>query len=95
MTELTDNHKLLLAIGLSRGERLDNNKYLNTCLRYDDAKRLYADSAAAHSAIVSLNFKGYIETTDTCGIFVVVKAPPECELKADELRRKRKEKNGY
>ena len=92
MGELTDNQKLLLAIGLSRGERIADNKYKNTLLMAEDAKSLYADPHTAHSALISMVFKGYIDTTDVPGRFIVVRGSDEIEAKANQLREKRKKR---
>lgn len=92
MPELTDHQKSLLARGLSRGEHVEGNTYVNTLLMSEDAYRLYCSASAGHESLITLEFLGFIETTDTPGRFRIVKAPPECELKADSLRKKRKEK---
>jgi len=90
--DITDNQKLLLAIGLSRGEKIGENKYKNTLLRYEDAVGLYNSKEAGQNALVTLVFKGYIENTDIPGRFRVIKATPDIEAHADKLREKRKKK---
>ena len=95
MVELTDNHKTLLATGLSRGERIGepgSHRYKNAILYYEDAVALYSTEEAAVSVLTTLQFKGYIETTDMPGRFIIVNAPEECHLRADILRKRRHER---
>ena len=97
MPELTDNHKLLLAIGLGRGERIgeltdQKIRYSNAILFSEDAEQLYASEEAGRSALITLRFKGYIDITEFPGKFTVLNAPLECHTRGDAMRAKRHEK---
>lgn len=94
MVELTDNHKLLLSIGLSRGVVIGKNedgtvKYKNAVLYSEDALQLYSNQDAAYSALITLRFKGFIDITEVPGRFKILVAPPECHMRADEMRKKK------
>jgi hypothetical protein len=94
---LTDNHKLLLAKGLARGERTGevrngNPVYTGAILYTEDAKELYSSEDAAISALVTLRFKGFIDITDMPGHFQIRRAPEDVQLCADRLREQRHRK---
>ena len=88
--ELTSSQKMLLAIGLSRGEPLANGKYKNTLLKVEDAYALYGSKPIARENLTSLMFWGYIETTSFPGRFRILAAPEECIKRADVMRKNRK-----
>lgn len=92
MAKLTDNHKLLLAVGLSRGEQLSDTLFKDTLLMAEDAYALYSDKSTGHDALCSMVMMGFIEITDVPGRFRVTAAPGDVQERAKTLRSKRKEK---
>lgn len=95
MAELTDNQKLLLATGMARGEKIGDTTdgkttYKNAIVHYEDAEALWKDKA--HDNLVTLVFKGFIDTTDVPGRFKVLNAPQDVHDRADVLREKRHER---
>lgn len=86
MSKLTDRQKYLLALGLSRGEKVGNGKIKDAFLRYEDAVELYSNKDAAFSTLTTLRLLGYIQVTDVPGVFVIKRAPKDVILRSDNLR---------
>lgn len=65
MAILTENKAILLAKGIKNGG----------IVRSEDAQSVWSSKEAARMGMMSLDAWGYIKTTNTPGVFRVVKAP--------------------
>ena len=76
---LTDHQLRVLAEGLVRGG----------VLPVDVAYKVYASDESARNSIMSLESWGFIKQSNVPGVFIVVKAPDDAFIIADNLKKSR------
>ena len=88
---LSNNKLTLLAIGLARSKKMKDGTTNGAYITYDDARKIYSSKEATIGALNSLRMNRYIRIhAETCGVFIILKAPPKAYDYTESIIKERK-----